>query len=102
MVRSHYPHLLKQRRRWFVRMVVPADVRDIICQSVFKVPTGQTDEHRAATVAAPIIARRRVQNPASRRQSKEDMRQRFRPEDVVPIELVPRHSGFDGLSVPRI
>lgn len=56
MVRSHYPHLLKQRRRWFVRMVVPVDVRDIIGQSVFKVPTGHTDEHRAATVAAPIIA----------------------------------------------
>ena len=37
-------------------MVVPADVRDIIGQSVFKVPTGHTDEHRTATVAAPIIA----------------------------------------------
>jgi len=57
MVRSHYPHLLKQRLRWFVRMVVPADVRGIIGQSVFKVPTGHTDEHRAATVAAPIIAK---------------------------------------------
>jgi hypothetical protein len=55
MVRSHYPHLLKQRRRWFVRIVVPVDVRDIIGQSVFKVPTGHTDEHWAATVAAPII-----------------------------------------------
>jgi hypothetical protein len=56
MIRSHDPHLLKQRRRWFVRMVVPVDVRDIIGQSVLKVPTGHTDEHRAATVAAPIIA----------------------------------------------
>jgi integrase len=56
MVRSHYPYLLQQRRRWFVRMVVPADAREIIGQSIFKVPTGQTDEHRAATVAAPIIA----------------------------------------------
>ena len=55
MVRSHYPHLLQQRRRWFVRMVVPADVRGIIGQSIFKVPTGHTDEHGAATVAAPII-----------------------------------------------
>ncbi len=55
MVRSHYPYLLQQRRRWFVRMVVPADVREIIGRSVFKVPTGHTDEHRAATVAAPII-----------------------------------------------
>jgi integrase len=56
MVRSHYPYLLQQRRRWFVRMVVPADVRDIIGQSIFKVPTSHTDEHRAATVAAPIVA----------------------------------------------
>src|ERR1700728_272167 len=56
MVRSHYPYLLQQRRRWFVRMVVPVDVRDIIGQSIFKVPTGHTDEHQAATVAAPIIA----------------------------------------------
>ena len=45
MVRSHYPYLLQQRRRWFVRMVVPADVRDVIGQSIFKVPTGHTDEH---------------------------------------------------------
>ena len=56
MVRSRYPYLLQQRRRWFVRMVVPPDVRDIIGQSIFKVPTGHTDEHRATAVAAPIIA----------------------------------------------
>jgi integrase len=56
MVRSRYPYLIQQRRRWFVRMVVPADLRNIIGQSIFKVPTGHTDEHRAATVAAPIIA----------------------------------------------
>jgi integrase len=56
MVRAHYPYLLQQRRRWFVRMVVPPDVRDIIGQAIFKVPTGHTDEHQAATVAAPIIA----------------------------------------------
>jgi hypothetical protein len=55
MVRTHYPYLLQQRRRWFVRMVVPADVRGIIGRSIFKVPTGHTDEHRAATVAATII-----------------------------------------------
>ena len=45
MVRSRYPYLTKQRHRWFVRMIVPPDVRDIIGQSVFRVPTGQTDEH---------------------------------------------------------
>jgi hypothetical protein len=56
MVRSRYLYLLQQRRRWFVRMAVLADVRAIIGQSIFKVPNGQTDEHRAANVAAPIIA----------------------------------------------
>jgi hypothetical protein len=40
VVRSRYPFLNKQRHRWFVRIVVPADVRDIIGQSIFKVPTG--------------------------------------------------------------
>jgi integrase len=57
MVRSRYPYLLQQRHRWFVRMVVPPDVRAIIGQSILKVPTGHTDEHRAAAVAAPIIAK---------------------------------------------
>ena len=56
MVRSRYPHLLKQRHRWFVRIVVPADVREIVGKAVLKVPTGETDEHRAAAIAAPIIA----------------------------------------------
>lgn len=56
MVRSRYPYLVQQRRRWFVRMVVPPDVRDIIGQSIFKVPTGHSDEHRAASVAPRIVA----------------------------------------------
>lgn len=56
MVRSRYPYLVQQRRRWFVRMVVPPDVRGIIGQSIFKVPTGHSDEHRAASVAPRIVA----------------------------------------------
>lgn len=56
VVRSRYPYLVKQRHRWFVRKVVPADVRDIIGQAIFKVPTGHTDEHRAAIVAPRIVA----------------------------------------------
>src|SRR3954469_25589982 len=56
MGRSRYPYLVQQRQRWFVRMVVPPDVRDIIGQAVFKVPTGHGDPHRAATADAPIIA----------------------------------------------
>ncbi len=56
MVRSRYPYLAKQRHRWFVRMVVPPDVRAIIGKAVFKVPTGHTDEHKAVSAAAAIIA----------------------------------------------
>jgi site-specific recombinase XerD len=56
MVRSHYPYLIQQRHRWFVRMVVPAELRDIVGQAIFKVATGETDQHRAAAIAAPIIA----------------------------------------------
>ena len=56
MVRSHYPYLIQQRHRWFVRMVVPPDVRDIVGKAVVKIATGETDQHRAATIAAPIIA----------------------------------------------
>jgi hypothetical protein len=39
-----------------VRLIVPADVRTVIGQSVFKIGTGETDEHRAVVKAAPIIA----------------------------------------------
>lgn len=87
MVRSRYPYLAKQRHRWFVRMIVPADVRDIIGQSVFKVPTGETDEHRATTVAAPIIAglqkRIRTAREAGKRLeqvSAEQLAERYRAE----------------------
>jgi hypothetical protein len=38
-----------------VRLIVPADVRPIIGQSVYKVSTGETDEQRAVVKAAPII-----------------------------------------------
>jgi site-specific recombinase XerC len=90
MVRSHYPYLLQQRRRWFVRMVVPADVRDIIGQSIFKVPTGHTDEHQAATVAAPIIsdlqARIRSAREAGKRLEQvtaENLAERYRAERLT-------------------
>ena len=36
-------------------MIVPSDVRSIIGQSVYKISTGETDEHRAVVKAAPII-----------------------------------------------
>jgi hypothetical protein len=53
---GRYPHLILHRRRWMVRMIVPADVRPLLGQSVFKISTGETDEHRAVAKAAPIIA----------------------------------------------
>jgi integrase len=93
MVRSHYPYLLQQRRRWFVRMVVPVDVRDIIGQSVFKVPTGHTDEHRAATVAAPIVVqlqeRIRTAREIGRRSEQitaENLAERYRAERLTDPE----------------
>ena len=53
---GRYPHLVLHRRRWMVRLIVPADVRPLIGQSVFKISTGETDEHRAVGKAGPIIA----------------------------------------------
>ncbi len=53
---GRYPHLVLHRRRWMVRLIVPADVRPILGQSVFKISTGETDEHRAVGKAGPIIA----------------------------------------------
>ena len=43
---GRYPDLVLDRRRWMARLIVPADVRSVIGQSVFKVSTGETDEHR--------------------------------------------------------
>ena len=51
-----YPYLVLHRHRWVVRMIVPKDVREALRATVFKVSTGQSDEHHAVLVAAPIIA----------------------------------------------
>jgi Domain of unknown function (DUF6538) len=53
---ARYPHLVLHRRRWMVRMIVPADVRSLLGQSMFKISTRETDEHRAVAKAGPIIA----------------------------------------------
>jgi hypothetical protein len=37
-------------------MIVPADARSPLGQSMFKVSTRETDEHRAAAKAGPIMA----------------------------------------------
>jgi hypothetical protein len=51
-----YPHLVLHRRRWMVRMILPGDVSSLLGQSMFKISTGETDEHRAVAKAGPIIA----------------------------------------------
>lgn len=56
MVKSRYHYLVQQRNRWFVRIIVPPEVREILGVSVFKVPTGQTDKFRAASLSTAIIA----------------------------------------------
>jgi hypothetical protein len=74
-------------------MVVPADVRDIIGQSIFKVPTGHTDEHRAATVAAAIIAELQARIRTAREAGKrleqvtaENLAERYRTERLTDPE----------------
>ena len=87
MVKSRYPYLIQQRRRWFVRMVVPPDVREIIGRSIIKVPTGRTDEHRAAAIAAGIVAKLQDQIRSAREAGKrleqvtaEHLAERYRAE----------------------
>jgi hypothetical protein len=70
MARSSYPYLIQRRHRWFVRMVVPPDLRDIVGHAIFKAPTSETDQHHAATIAAPIIAGLRKRIDAAREAGK--------------------------------
>jgi hypothetical protein len=93
MVKVRYPYLVQQRHRWFVRMVVPADARDIIGQAIFKVPTGHTDQHRAATAAGAIIAalkeRIRTARDAGKRLEQvtaEQLAERYRAERELDPE----------------
>jgi hypothetical protein len=55
------PHFAPvHRRRWIMRLlVVPADVRSVIGQSVFKISAGETAEHRVVSEAGAIIGGRR-------------------------------------------
>jgi integrase len=63
---ARYRHLTQRHRTWFVRIIVPADVQAIVGQTVLIETTGETDVHRAATRAAPIIARFKAQIRAAR------------------------------------
>ncbi len=84
MVRSHYPYLIPQRHRWFVRIVVPPELRGIVGQAILKAATGETDEHRAAGVAAPIIAAFRERIQAARDAGK-------RLEQITAEQLAERY-----------
>jgi hypothetical protein len=55
-VAAKYPYLIRHRRKWVVRMIVPADVRDLVGQGAFRISTGEESEHKAQIKAAPIIA----------------------------------------------
>ncbi len=68
-------------------------MRKIIGQSIFKVPIGHTDEHQAATVAAPIIAdlhaRIRSVREAGKRLEQvtaENLAERYRTERITDPE----------------
>jgi integrase len=67
-------------------MVVPPDVKDIIGKAVFKVATGETDEHKAVTAAAPIIAGLQRQIASARQAGK-------RLEQITAEELAERYRG---------
>jgi hypothetical protein len=74
-------------------MVVPPEVRDILGLVIFKIATGETDQHRAATVAAPIIAdlqhRIRSAREAGKRLEQitaEGLAERYRAERVSDPE----------------
>jgi integrase len=55
MVKAHYPHLVLRRHRWFVRIIVPADVTDVIGKKVLVRTTQCRDQHQAALKAVPIV-----------------------------------------------
>ena len=55
MVKTHFQHLVERRQRWFVRMVVPAGVREIVGQTIFMKTTGSKDQHQAALKAVPTV-----------------------------------------------
>jgi site-specific recombinase XerD len=55
MVKTHYEHLVQRRHRWFVRIVVPADVREIVGKTILMKTTGCRDQRQAALKAVSII-----------------------------------------------
>jgi hypothetical protein len=61
-------------------MAVPPDVQELIGRSVIKHTTKQTDIHRAATVAAPIIA--------GIKQAIDEARTKLKPPVAMRAELL--------------
>jgi|GEM_PF-3444557 len=64
---ARFPHLMQRHHKWFVRMIVPADVQSVLGKTVLSAPTGESDQIRAFAVAAPIIARFKAEIDAARR-----------------------------------
>jgi integrase len=84
-----YPHLMQQGHVWFVRMVIPPDVRGLIGKSIIKVATHERDIHRAATIAAPIIA--------GVKQAIQDARLKLKPPvEIRAEELAARYRALTG------
>ncbi len=87
---ARYKYLNQRHLTWFVRMIVPTDVQAIVGRKVLIETTGETDEHRAAAIAAPIIARFRDQIRCARLAAKpldqvtaESLAERYRAEKAI-------------------
>jgi integrase len=84
MVKAHYQHLVLRRLRWFVRIVVPADVRDIIGQTIFMKTTGCADQRQAALKAVPIVTAFQERIRTARETGK-------RPEQITAEQLAEKY-----------
>jgi integrase len=50
------PHLVKKRRQWVAKVMIPADVRAILGRNVFLYPLHEGDPHQAYVKSIPIVA----------------------------------------------
>lgn len=90
IARPRGAYLTKRHRTWFVRMIVPADVQATVGRKVLIETTGEGDEHRAAAVAAPIVARfkeeircARLANKPLSQVTAEELARRYRDEQAA-------------------
>src|SRR4051812_15878323 len=50
------PHLIKKRRQWVAKLIIPADVRPIFGRNVFLHALHEPDPHKAYAKSIPIVA----------------------------------------------